>query len=168
MELLAKLGIDVSVLIAQIVNFAILLGVLSYFIYRPLLNLLDARRDRIQKAMDDAARIEQQTSDMEKIRQKELKKIDSECGVYMERIRKQAETLEQEILLRAKGEAEALLDAARKQLNADRNQLFQDVLQRTASLVMRMTEQVLQREFGSADEKRILAKVEQDIPMMLR
>lgn len=168
MELLAKLGVDVSLLIAQIVNFAILLGILSYFIYRPLINLLDARRERIQKAMDDAARIEQQTSDMEKIRQSELKKIDSECGVYMERIRKQAENLEQEILLRAKGEAEAMLDAARKQLNADRDQLFQDVMQRTASLVMRMTEKVLQREFGSADEKRIIAAVEQDIPMILR
>ena len=106
MELLDKLGVDISLLIAQVVNFAILLGILSYFVYRPLLNLLDTRRTRIQRAMDDAARIEQQTSEMEKIRQSELKKIDSECGVYMERIRRQAGNTEQEILFRANGEAE--------------------------------------------------------------
>jgi len=167
-ELLDKLGVDISLLIAQVVNFAILLGILSYFVYRPLLNLLDTRRTRIQRAMDDAARIEQQTSEMEKIRHLELKKIDSECGVYMERIRKQAETVEQEILARAKGEAEALLHTAQKQINADREQLFQDVMQRTSSIVMRITEKLLQREFGDADEKRILAAIERDLPTLLR
>ncbi|MBI3336247.1 ATP synthase F0 subunit B [Candidatus Peregrinibacteria bacterium] len=168
MELLAKLGVDLNLIIAQVVNFAILLGILSYFVYRPLLNLLDTRRARIQKAMDDAARIEQQTSEMEQIRHRELKKIDSECGVYMERIRKQAESVEQEILLRAKGEAQAMIDAARKQLNADREQLFQEAFQRTASLVMHMTEKLLQREFGAVDEKRILAAIERDIPTLVR
>ena len=53
MELLTKLGVDWKLLIAQIVNFTILVSVLTYFVYRPLLDLLDARRERIRKAVED-------------------------------------------------------------------------------------------------------------------
>ena len=76
MELLSKLGIDWKLLLAQVVNFGILLGVLTVFVYRPLLDLLDARRERIAKAMEDAGRIEGQKKEMEQIRITELQKID--------------------------------------------------------------------------------------------
>lgn len=168
MELLDKLGVDSNLLIAQVVNFTILLSVLTYFIYRPLLNLLDARRERIQKAMDEAAKVEHQAQEMENIRQQELAKIDSECGVYMERIRKQAEKVEQEILSRAKGEAEAMMEGTRKQIASEREQLFQEVLQRAVSIVVRSAEKVIQREFADSDEKRIRTSVERDLPTLLQ
>ena len=60
MELLTKLGINWQLLLAQIVNFLIVLGVLGIFVYKPILNLLDARSERIRKSMDDVkAEIEQ-------------------------------------------------------------------------------------------------------------
>ncbi|PIR50188.1 F0F1 ATP synthase subunit B, partial [Candidatus Peregrinibacteria bacterium CG10_big_fil_rev_8_21_14_0_10_54_7] len=68
MELLTKLGINWQLLLAQIVNFAIVVGVLSFFLYKPLLNLIDTRRERIRKAMEDAQRIENQAKEMEELR----------------------------------------------------------------------------------------------------
>ncbi len=46
-QLTAAFGIDWKLLIAQGVNFAIVLGVLSYFLYRPALRVIDARREKI-------------------------------------------------------------------------------------------------------------------------
>ncbi len=46
-QLLAAFGIDWKLLLAQGINFAIVLGVLSYFLYRPALRVIDARREKI-------------------------------------------------------------------------------------------------------------------------
>ncbi|MFA5800107.1 MAG: hypothetical protein WC840_04070, partial [Candidatus Peribacteraceae bacterium] len=78
MELLTKLGINWQLLLAQIVNFLIVLGVLGAFVYKPILNLLDARTERIRKAMEDAKRIENQAKEMEEQRQRALRKLDQE------------------------------------------------------------------------------------------
>ena len=47
MELITKLGIDVKILLAQIVNFLILLFVLKKFVFGLVLRKLDERREMI-------------------------------------------------------------------------------------------------------------------------
>ena len=54
MELLNSLGINAKLLIAQIVNFLILLFVLYKFAYGPVLRMLDERTKKIEKGMKDA------------------------------------------------------------------------------------------------------------------
>ncbi|TSC55412.1 MAG: F-type H+-transporting ATPase subunit b, partial [Parcubacteria group bacterium Greene0416_79] len=50
-ELLHALGINWGVFIAQIVNFTILLLVLAKFVYRPVMKLLDGRREKIRETL---------------------------------------------------------------------------------------------------------------------
>ena len=168
MELLTKLGVDWKLLIAQIVNFTILVSVLTYFVYRPLLDLLDARRGRIAKAMEDAKRVEQQTRELEQFRLEELKKIDQEVGALIERGKRQAEQIRDEILLSAKRQADDILAKGRRQLESERSQVFRDVQATLASMIVRMTQKILEREFSPKDQERLLAGLEKDIPSLLR
>ena len=55
MEVLAKLGIDWKLLIAQAVNFVVLLWVLRLYAYRPILRALEARTKKIEQGLQDAA-----------------------------------------------------------------------------------------------------------------
>ncbi len=168
MELLLKLGVDWKLLIAQIVNFTILVSVLTYFVYRPLLNLLDARRARIAKAMEDAARIEEQNRELEQFRTEQLKKIDQEVGALLERGKRQGETMRDEILASAKREADAILAKGERQLEEERTRVFQEIQASLASMIVRMTEKILTREFSAADQQRILSDLEKNIPSLLR
>lgn len=54
MEVLAKLGIDWKLLIAQAVNFLVLLWVLRRYAYKPILKALEARTKRIEQGLKDA------------------------------------------------------------------------------------------------------------------
>jgi F-type H+-transporting ATPase subunit b len=54
-DLLTSFGIDWRLLIMQIVNFGVLLAVLTYFLYRPILNVLDERRKKIEQGVKDAS-----------------------------------------------------------------------------------------------------------------
>lgn len=168
MELLSKLGIDWKLLLAQIVNFTILVGILSAFVYRPLLNLIDARRERARKAMEDAKKIEEQKAEMERHRQGHLRKIDEECGVILERTKKEAEKAKAEILESAKREADALLAKGREQLQEERARVFAEVQGTIAQAIVRMTEKILEREFEASDQKRLVSSLTKEIPHLLR
>ena len=168
MELLTKLGIDWKLLLAQVVNFTILLGVLTYFVYRPLLNLLDARRERIRKALEEAERIEKQQEEMEALRTEQLRLIDKECGLFLERTKKQAEKMQREILDAAQKEAAQLLVKGRAQLTAERADVLREVQGTLTSVIVRMTEKILEREFSDADERRLLGALAKDLPTLLR
>ncbi len=54
MEVLAKLGIDWKLLIAQAVNFLVLLWVLRRYAYKPILKALETRTKKIEQGLKDA------------------------------------------------------------------------------------------------------------------
>lgn len=54
MEVLGKLGIDWKLLIAQAVNFLILLWVLRRYAYKPILSALETRTKKIEQGLKDA------------------------------------------------------------------------------------------------------------------
>jgi len=167
MELLTKLGINWQLLLAQIVNFAIVVGVLSFFLYKPLLNLIDTRRERIRKAMEDAQRIENQAKEMEELRQQHLQKLDAESGVLFEQARKQAEVIQKELIASAKKEAEHMLEMASKRAEEERRLMLEEVLKTVHKVVLTMTEKILEREFGEADQKRITESLVRELPSLM-
>ncbi len=168
MELLSKLGIDWKLLIAQIVNFAILVGVLSYFIYKPLLNLLDARRERVRKAMEEAKRIEEQTKELTTFRTEQLRKIDSECAMFLERTKKQAEEMKGEMLTAAKKEVEQFLAKGRQQIELERSQVMAETQAVLTEMIVKLTAKLIEREFTPDDQKRILAHLAKELPTVRR
>src|SRR3989344_5394575 len=168
MELLAKLGIDWKLLLAQVVNFGILLGVLTAFVYRPLLDLRDAPRKRIPKAMENAGLIEGQKKEMEQIRITELQKIDQEAGAFLERAKEQAEKIKADILQVASKEAEGLLAKGKQQLEGERARVMGEVQMILTKVILERTEKILEREFSPDDEKRLMHSLAKDLPSLLR
>lgn len=53
-ELVLAFGIDWKLLIAQAVNFVVLVGVLAYFVYGPVMRFLDERAQKIAQGLKDA------------------------------------------------------------------------------------------------------------------
>jgi F-type H+-transporting ATPase subunit b len=79
MEIINTLGIDVTLLLAQMLNFGILVAVLAFLVYKPLLKLIDDRRESIRKSMEDADKISRQREEMDQARRAELQKIEKEA-----------------------------------------------------------------------------------------
>ncbi len=167
MELLTKLGVDWRLLLAQIVNFTILLTVLSIFVYRPLLRVIDERRERIRKSMEDAEKIAHQKEEQEKVRQEALRMLDTECGALLEKAKQEAERLKGDLLRIADVEAENLLAKGREELRAERAQALQEIQKSLAAAILQMTEKILEREFSPRDQERILTHIERSLPTLL-
>ena len=53
-QLISAFGIDVKLITIQIINFVVLAGLLSYFLYKPVLKILDEREEKIKQGIADA------------------------------------------------------------------------------------------------------------------
>jgi F-type H+-transporting ATPase subunit b len=53
-QLFTAFGIDVKLIIIQIINFVVLAGLLTYFLYKPVLKILNEREEKIKKGIADA------------------------------------------------------------------------------------------------------------------
>lgn len=55
-----KLGINVGLLIAQLFNVILLVWLLTTFLYRPVLNMLNERTRRVQESLKEAEQVKEQ------------------------------------------------------------------------------------------------------------
>ena len=73
-ELLTNFGIDLRLLLAQAVNFFILLFVLWKFAYRPILRILKTRKREIEKGLEFTKKAKEELQKTEEVREETLKK----------------------------------------------------------------------------------------------
>lgn len=64
MEILNQFGINPILLAAQVVNFLILLFILKKFMYKPILKVLDARKQKIEDSLKNAEELERRLKEV--------------------------------------------------------------------------------------------------------
>lgn len=106
-QLLAAFGINWQLLLAQAVNFGIVLGALWYLLYKPVLKILEERRQVVAKGVEDARRASEQ-----------LEGADAEAATRLNKADAQADELLAHARQAATAEGAQLVDAARARAEA--------------------------------------------------
>lgn len=140
---MSSVEIDWKILVGQIVNFAILFFVLKALVYKPFLNLLKTRREKIEegvnksieadeklKQIDELKRASEKESDEEK--KKVLMKAEEDAKKRKEEIERKAEEDRQAFLIKAKKEAEALKE---KEAEKTRKEIIDNAFSLTEKLI---------------------------------
>src|SRR5207302_10561900 len=107
---------DPGLFIWTIVTFLVLLALLAKFAWRPLLQALEGRQERIRKALEDADRARQELErlHLESARIMQQARIEAESIVTQTRA--DAERLREELKHKAKDEADNILRNAQQQI----------------------------------------------------
>lgn len=144
-ELVSQLGIDPKLLLAQGVNFVILLFVLTKFVYKPLMKMVEARRQKIELGIQGGEKAEQIIKEAEGEKVGIIKKADTQAVGIISDAEKTAQKHAQEIALQADKKAqsalrEAMLLAERKEkegmdkVEAEARKLVKEAIIRTVQL----------------------------------
>lgn len=159
MELLHKLGIDWKLLIAQIINFFILLFVLYKFAYKPVLHMLDKRAKTIEKGISDAKASEEKLAAIERLRDEKLAQAQKEIGSMLEKARLDAEAVKKELIDAANKQVEDLMRRTRLQIEEEKRKMIADVKREVAQFIIAATGKILEKEFNADDQKRLTEAV---------
>lgn len=155
MELLTKLGIDWKLLVAQIVNFAILLVVLRAFVYKPVLEMLERRSKTIEKGLKDAKESEEKLSNAEKFQDEKIRAAEREVGKILESARQDSEKMSKQIVADAHAQAEEILKRTRLELEEEKVAMMEALRRHVTDLIIAATSKILKREFSDSDQKRL-------------
>src|SRR5512135_2499530 len=101
MDPLAKLGFNLPVFIAQLINFGLLLLLLRLFAYKPIMKMLDQRAQRIKESLEAGERAKQEAVSVEK----EVAKKIEEASASGQKIVEQASKAAEDVRKRAEQDA---------------------------------------------------------------
>lgn len=151
------LGIELPLLLTQILNFIIVLFVLNRFLYKPILRVLEERRQKIEEglAWSEKARLEEEK--MNKRKQELLREAKDEARVILENAKKDAKRLKDEIVASGHTEVAALKVRQQQELVAQHEQMSRELSVQTVDIAAAMVKQILPEVLTSDDQHRVIS-----------
>jgi F-type H+-transporting ATPase subunit b len=113
-ELFSKLGLDWKLLLAQAVNFLVLLTVLYLAAYKPLLKVLKSRRDRIEEGLTKAEEADRRLLEANEMAKEKMKAAEAESLKTLQATENKAKKLEAELLAEAHEKESSIIQNAER------------------------------------------------------
>ena len=154
-----KLGFNIPVLIAQLVNFTVLLVILRAFAYKPILGMLDRRSQRIRESLEAADQMKQQTARAEQDVKEQLDKARQEGQALIGQAQQIATRIQAEARQQAQQEAEALLARARSEIALERDGAIAELRKEFADLTISAAEKVIGQSLDRRAHQRLIQEV---------
>jgi len=128
---------------------------LSRFLYRPVLNMLNERTRRVQESLKEAEHVKEQLARANQDYDDKLAQARQEAAAILAQAQERGKLQEQEIVAQARQEAERIRADAREQAAQEREQLLRDLKSQMAELVTLTASRVLGEELKSNHDKLI-------------
>src|SRR6267378_3500117 len=111
-QLFAAFGIDWKLLLIQGLNFGLLLVVLSYFLYKPILKIIDERREKIAEGVRTAEAASRRLAEAKEEGDKQIGEAAREAQSIIASARSSGEERKASIVSEAEARAHAILKDA--------------------------------------------------------
>jgi len=154
-----SLGINLGSLIAFIINFVILLVLLIFVAYKPIVRMLDQRSAKIKESMDEAERIKQESARAEEMVKAQIETGRKEGQAIVAQASQIAERVKEEARAEARQEAEALIAKARVEIERERQEGFDQLRQEFVDLAILAAEKVINQSLDKKAHQRLIEEV---------
>ncbi len=142
-SIVSAFHIDIKILIAQLINFGVVVFVLYRFAIKPLRKLMAERGVTIEKGLSDAKANAETLQKTEAEYEKALAEARKEASDIFAKGRKEAEVKKQEMLEDAKKEVAKVLAQGKSALEEEKRKMLDDAKKELVGLVASATEKVL-------------------------
>ena len=148
--------LDPGLFIWTIITFLILLGLLSKFAWKPLLNVLEKRENGIARSLEEAEKarikLESLTSEGDEI----IAKARSEAQAILSEGKKVSEQLKESTLLKAKEVATANLKEAKEQIKLEKEKAIAEIKGEVVGLSFSIAEKLVKKNLNEKDNKSLI------------
>ena len=155
-EAFTALGVNLPQLIAQIANFIVLLLILRFTLYKPILRMLDDRRKRIAEGLGaaDAARAE--ASDAQAQIQAQLDEARGQGQEIVANAQQVATRIQDEARDQAERERSAAASRSRQEIQLERDRAIADLRAEFAEITVSAAERVIRQSLDGEAHQRII------------
>jgi F-type H+-transporting ATPase subunit b len=148
-------GVDWPQLIAQIISFCIVCALLHRFAYRPVLTMLQQRRQRIAEAQADAEKIKADLAHTESRRQEIMMQANAQVTRLIEEARSAAARAGDQETQKAMTAAKAILAEERETATREHERMLAQLKREIGRLVVETTAAVTGKILTTEDQQRL-------------
>jgi len=152
---MSSLEIDWKILIGQIVNFTILFFVLKFFLYKPFLNLLKTRREKIEDGVNKSLEAEEKLSHLEEMKLKMEKDNEGAKKDILLKTQEEAKKRSEEMARKLEEDRITLLAKAKKEAEDLKEKEKENTKKQTVDNAFSLAEKLLKENIDEKKGKEI-------------
>ncbi len=158
-SLISTFHVDIKLLVAQLVNFAIVFCVLYFFAFKPLVKVMTERTATIDKSLKDADAIEKRLALTETERDEIIVAAKKQANLIIEEADKRGEERKGELIAKAKEEIGQVINAEKAKLTSEKAETLKEIKKETAELVILTVEKLLNEKMTADKDKELIKKL---------
>ena len=148
-----------ATLIAQILNFLVLVFVLAKFVYKPVLGIMEERKNKIASDLETA---EKAKNDAEAVKAEYAAKLADarqEAQAIIENARKTAQAAHDKIMADTKVEQEQYVAAQKEIIATEKKKAMDEVRAQVIRLSMIAAGKIVEQKLNSEEDKKMASKI---------
>lgn len=155
------MNFNLPTFVGTLVVFVIFVWFVTKFIWPPLINAMQARRERIAEGLETADKADVKLAESETHAQQLLQEAKSESQKVIDQARAQAANIVEDAKVKAREEGERLLDAARVEIEQESNRAREKLRTEISDLAILAAEQILEAEVDPKKHELMLNSISQ-------
>lgn len=163
MEILENFGVEPILLLAQIVNFAILLFILKKFLYKPILKVLEERKRKVETSIKQAEDIQKRFDESAKRSEEIVNKGSEEASKIIAGAKEEAKTLSAQIQAETKQSVADTIKRAQDSLELEKQKMIAKARSQIVDMVTSVTKKVVSKSLKGPDNERLVQEAIKNI-----
>lgn len=165
-EFIHHFGIDWKLLLAQVVNFAILFFILQKFAFTPIVRILRRRREEIERGIRLTEEAEERASLSREEREKILKKTRLEALSIVSKAESAGKQKKEEIVRAGMIKAETVFNDAKLAIEEEKRKMNDVVYENAKEFVLAGIERVLGKMPAGARDEALINEALREVKKM--
>ena len=155
---LGAIGVDVRVLLFQLINFAILLWLLKRVAYKPIMKILSERRHKIEEGLETAKQMEAAKAQLTEEQAKVMAQARNEAEAISARARTEAAETIKKAEAAAATRTEQMLETAEARIASELEKTRIGLKREVLGLVTAATEAVIDEKLDEKKDAALLSR----------
>lgn len=158
MQILTDFGINPILLLAQIVNFLILLFILQRILFKPLMKVLDLRKEKIATSLKEAEQIKEELAKAEQTSREIIEKASLKADQLVIEAKEVAQKLREEGSTAAKAEAEKIFKKSQDNIDLEKEKMRDSLRRELMEVVVLATEKIMGKSLSTQEKEELTHK----------
>ena len=154
-QLFEQLGIDWKLFLSQVVNFFVLLAVLTFFMYKPLIKIIKERNQKIKEGLAKAEEADLRLKDIDNIGKEKIKEAEQQSINILKNAEERAKILDRDLQKKAEERQKETLELIKRNALMAQEEANKKVLAQSAELVKKAIVKTVELSPEKIDEALI-------------
>ena len=159
----ALIDVVPGLMIWTIITFLLVLFVLRRFAFSRIQGLIDARRDRIREALDEADKARAEARELRELTKQEREEAKAERERILDETRRQAQAQFERAREQASDDLKRRLDENQRELEAENRRLREEIRRDVVELTLLAAEKVTGKALDADDQRRLVDEAIEEV-----